>query len=169
MSMRFEMADLERAIADLMAAYPELADDEQLRADMLTGSTEIEAVLTRLIHMIHDAEDGEIGTKARVTIINDRKARYERKQDALRSIVANLMQKANLTKLTLPHAPATVTLGSKPIRPEVFDASQLPDECVHIERKPVMDAIKAWHAEKGTYPPGVGKSNGGIQLTIRSK
>ena len=34
-------------VADLMAAYPELADDEELRADTFEGETEIVGLVQR--------------------------------------------------------------------------------------------------------------------------
>ena len=46
---RIDLATLEREVASLFEAYPELAEDEDLRAGMLEGSTDVMDVLARLV------------------------------------------------------------------------------------------------------------------------
>ena len=46
--MRLDPAVIKQQVENLLLAYPELTDDEQLRADMLEGSTDLVAYLRQL-------------------------------------------------------------------------------------------------------------------------
>lgn len=63
---------------------------------------------------------------------------------------------------------ATLSTRFIPPAPVVADPSALPDDCVRIERKPDMAAIKAAIDAKRDVP-GVVMSNGKTSLTIRTK
>ena len=104
--------------------------------------------------------------KLRMSAMAERKARYERQEDAMRSLIISVMDRASLSKFVLPEA--TLSLRMVPPAPIVTDADLLTDDCVRIERKPDMKAIKALMESNGALP-GVAMSNGRQSLTIRTK
>ncbi len=55
MTMRVDVDALRQSIDALLITYPELAEDEQLRADMLDGETDLALVLARLVDEANDA------------------------------------------------------------------------------------------------------------------
>ena len=52
----YDVRVLEAELASLLAAYPELADDEDLRRDTIEGETDAFAVLGRLVTAAQDAK-----------------------------------------------------------------------------------------------------------------
>ena len=166
MNMRFEVESLRQSIDALLVTYPELAEDEQLRADTFEGETDIEKVLSRLVGMASDAAMMQEAIKLRATDLAARNARYERQEDAYRSLILTIMERADLKKFTLPEA--TLSISNRKPAPFVADETALPDECLKVVKKPDMAIIKAW-TEAGNMPSGVAMSNGSTSLMIRSK
>ena len=166
MNIRLDVAQLESAIANLMLQYPELAEDETLRADMLEGSTNLDEVLAAIVDKEREAKAMAGAVKARMDDLAARKARYERQQEAMRSLIQHLMERADLRKFTLPEA--TLSIAFRKPSPVITDDAALPDECIQMVRKPVMATIKAW-VEAGNIPEGVTIGNGHDSLTIRVK
>lgn len=73
-------ADMLRAeIETLIRHYPEIAEDEVLRADMLDGETALSDVLTDLIRMGEDAKAMSTATKARQDDLKARAQRFDRR------------------------------------------------------------------------------------------
>lgn len=79
-----DVANLEALFADMLAAYPELEADEELRADMLEGETNFHAVLTRLVNGERDADSLAKAVAGRISDLQARKSRAERRKEALR-------------------------------------------------------------------------------------
>lgn len=165
MSLRFDIADLEHAIASLTAQCPELADDETLRTDMLAGETDIEAVMTKLVRMAQEARHEANAVATYVGELAERKARHERRHEAYRGMIEHLLAKANLPKLTLPEA--TLTITTKAPAPIIATPELIPDDFMKIKREPDKTAINQHYKQTGQVPAGCTLSNGGSQLTIR--
>jgi hypothetical protein len=163
---RFAIEDVKYAIESMLLQYPELADDEQLRADMFEAETDLNSVIGNLITMTLDAETMAEALKLRKAEIDARKSRFERKSDGIRNVIAKLMEQANLPKIVLVEA--TVSTRNIAPTPVVTDVALLPDDCVRIERKPDMAAIKA-AVEAKREVPGTAISNGKVSLTIRTR
>lgn len=113
-----------------------------------------------------EAETMAEAIKARAKEMYERMLRFERRAEAARRMILQIMDKAFLPKLQL--AEATLSTRFIPPSPIVTDPSLLPDDCVRIERKPSMTAIKAAVEAKRDIP-GVVMSNGKVSLTIRTK
>lgn len=167
MNMHFAVNDLLTDIQRLIAEHPELAGDETLRADTFEGETDLHNVLARLVDAVGEAEAMGEAIKARAAQLNERRSRYEAKHDALRGLIAKVMDRAGVAKVTLPEA--TLSTRFDPPGPVVTDPDALPDELVRtkIVRSPDMAAIKA--AMQAGPVPGVALSNGKTVLTIRTK
>jgi hypothetical protein len=157
---------LKGRIEALQIEYPELADDDDLRADVFEGETALPEVLAKLVNTTLEAETMSDAIKSRAAELATRKARFDRKANASRGLILDLMERANFSKLQLTEA----TLSVRQIAPSpiVVDETALPDNCVRIERKPDMKAIKA-EIEGGREVQGVAMSNGKASLTIRTK
>ena len=99
-----------REISDLIAVYPELEEDETLRADTLEGETDINNVLAKLVQEREAAYAMAEGVKAPVNDLRERKARLERRGDGYGEAIERVMAAAGLSKVTLPSATISVSL-----------------------------------------------------------
>ena len=165
MNIRAEIDALNATINNLILAYPEMADDQILRADMFEGASNLNEVLSRLLDMSQEAKAMAQAVKLRADDLAARKARYERQEEGFRTLMQSVMERAGLPKVVLPEATISIT-HRKPM-PFVTNEAALPDEFVTIvtTRKPNMDAIKA----ASHLPPGVSMSNGKAVLNVRPK
>src|SRR3989304_4693464 len=123
--MRLDPSIIRQQISNLLTSYPELAEDEQLRADMIEGETDAQAFLTKIVRKIEDAEALCEGTAARIKELSERKARFERRQEALRDLAHKIMSAADLRKIEL--AIATLSIRTVPPKVIIIDEAALPD------------------------------------------
>jgi Siphovirus Gp157. len=166
MTLYADVEYLKQAIDGLLAQCPEITDDEILREDMLVGTTEIEDVFGAILSSLREDDMTVAGIDKIAADLEVRKARAVKRHEAKRNLLAGLMERANLKKLTLPEA--TLSMSWRQPAPIVVDEAALPDDLVKIVRKPDMAAIRKW-TETGEIPPGVNMSNGMNVLTIRVK
>lgn len=164
---RLDTLELRQRIAALMDEYPELAQDETLRADMLDGSTDIEAILRRLLFSAMEAKSMAFALKVRIDDLCARKARFDRQEEAFRSLIQSVLDQAQLPKYTLPEA--TLSISRRPPAPVITNEDALPHELCQWNRSPDMEKITAAVGNGGAMPPGVSMSNGKSVLTIRSR
>jgi Gp157 protein len=121
-------------IERLLLDYPEMADDEVLRADMLSAETEIDDVMTSLIRAGEDARAFRDGGKEQISRLQERGKRFDRRIEYTRELLMTILAAANLRKKELPEA--TVYIRHNP--PSIvgdLDPAKLPDDVVRIERK----------------------------------
>lgn len=164
----FLQADVANVLADidaLLDAYPELAEDEDLRADMLEGSTAAYDVLTRLVSIEREANSMADAIAARVRDLQARKARAEKRKDMARTLMLRVMQAAGIKKA--PLVEATVSVGKGRDSVEIVDEALLPDELVRVERVPDKKAILDIVKGCGEIP-GARLVTGGETLTVRA-
>lgn len=153
-------------VAELLSTYPELAEDEDLRADMIDGETELVPLVDRILRMKLDADTMAAAVKARKAEIAERQARYERKADGAKALIKSLMLAADLPKVTLPDA--TVSITKPRTKVNILDVEQLPQGFYAIERKAKSAEIKA-ALEAGETIPGAELALGEDGLMIRTK
>lgn len=149
-------SDVASVLADidaLLAAYPELAEDEELRADMMEGETDLHSVLTRLVAIERDADAMIKAIADRVRDLSARKARYEKRKDAMRGLMLKVMQAAGIQKAPLAEATVSVSKGRDSV--DVVDVDALPDEYVRVERVPDKKAIMERLAANENVPGAV--------------
>ena len=158
--------ELEQHIDLLMREHPELADDEELRLDVLEGETSLDEVLTGVVGRCMEAESMASAIKLRIDSLNERKSRFSRQRDFWRSLILRIMQTAELQKLPLPEATLSVTKGRLTVI--VDDEEELPLKFQNIKvtanKKLILDELKA-----GGSVEGCSLSNGPPTLTIRTK
>lgn len=155
---------IEAQIDALIAAYPELAEDEELRADMLDGETDLRALLSRIVGKIREASAFVEAIKTQRDHLSDRQARYKRREEAMRSLAHRLMDAARTRKMELPEA--TLSVRAVPPSVQIVDENTIPDVYAklvrQIDKAAVKDALKA-----GETVPGAALSNGGETLSVR--
>lgn len=153
-------------IDDLLASYPELAEDEALRADMIEGETSFLALMSRALDHEREAKSMVEAMKIRSDDLSERRRRYERRADAMRALMLNLMSVADQTKVTLPEATISMTKGRETV--EVTDVDALPQGFYSLERKAdkisILGALKA-----GEAIPGASLRTSDASLTVRAK
>lgn len=154
-------------IERLITKFPEIAEDEVLRADMLEGETSISDVLTELIRVGEEARAFRDATKQQQENLKARADRYGRRLEFTREFMADILDAANLRKWELPEG--TVFLRNNPQQlVGEPDAAALPDDLVKIERKPdktkIKEALKA-----GRVLDGLQLSNAAPSVVVTVK
>lgn len=155
---------LRRQIEQLVVAYPELAEDDQLMADMLEGETDFRAVMSKLVAMDREANAMAEAVKAQMSQMAERKARWTRKSEAMRSLMHKLMDAATARKLTLPEA--TISVRNVPPAVQITDENAVPEDFAKYERKIDKTALKDV-LKNGFDVPGASMSNGSETISIR--
>lgn len=158
--------NVKATVADLLAAYPELAEDEALRLDMIEGETDLHTIVSRALDVRQEAETMVEAIKARAENLAARKARYERQSEAMRKLIKSVMEAAHADKLVLPEA--SLSIGKAREAVNVLDVMALPQGYFKTERKADKTAIKAALAA-GEAIPGAELVLGDTSLTIRAK
>jgi hypothetical protein len=164
MTLRPEIIELE--IQNLLLQYPELSDDEQLRADMLEGATSAHDFLRFLVKRIGETEAYYSGTKAYVDVLRGRMERMKRQNAMCRALILRLMDKADLTHIPLDIANLHVVPSGRSV--VITDEAQIPDDCKRIWSEPNKIVIKE-KLVAGDIVPGAYLSNSEPHLTIRTK
>lgn len=160
-----DVASLEAAFADMLAAFPELAEDEQLRADTIEGETNAFEILARLLDQERDANAMMAAVASRISDLQARKARAERRKDAMRGLMLRLLKSSGLPRVQL--AEATVSIGKKAAAVEIVDETLLPANVVRTtvtpDKKAIAELLKA-----GAEVPGARMGEVGESLTVRA-
>ncbi|WP_266029947.1 siphovirus Gp157 family protein [Brucella intermedia] len=163
--LSYDVTVLEREFADLVAAYPELAEDEELRADTIEGETDAYRVLGKIVAIERDANSMVLAIGERAKELGARKERYTRRKDAMRALLLRLLKAADLNKVSLPEA--TVSIGKGRAGVEIVDETLLPDNVIKLKREPDKTAIKA-ALDAGEDVPGAALRLGGETITVRA-
>lgn len=158
---------LRTEIEYLLSQYPELADDDVLRADMLDGSTDIREILTGLHRTYEDTKALIDGTAGRLEDLAARRARFRQRNEFIRDLMQRILESAQIRKIELPE----VTLSMKNNPQQLIGTlapEDLPDDLVKVTRAPdktkIREALIA-----GREVPGVFLSNAPPSLTVRVK
>lgn len=153
-------------IGRLIEAYPDLAEDETLRLDMIDGETDATRIIERALLDRQEAEMMAGAIRQRETLLAERRGRFERKSEALKTLIRSVMKAARLDKLALPEATLSITKPSRSVGIENID--DLPQGYFHTERRADKAAIKK-SLEAGGQVPGAFLVVGSEGLTIRTK
>lgn len=159
-------AEYQRERANLLAAYPELAGDEQALADTLEGETGLPDAVAAMIRKARRAEAFEEACAKLAAETRDRGSRFGQQAIALRNSALSLMQSADMNKLEQPDFTASVSKGRGKVI--IADETALPDAMFRTTRAPdkaaIGDALKG-----GQTVPGALLSNPEPTLTVRTR
>ena len=165
--MRLDPTIISREIDTILALCPELAEDEQLRHDMIDGETEAFTLLSILVRRIGTTKALVASLAAYAKELGERSDRLSARVDAYRSITTKLMGHAKLRKAELPEATLTISPGRRKVL--ITDESQIPDPMMR-QRAPEPDKEALQEVLKaGVVMGGVELSNAEDVLTIRTK
>ena len=153
-------------IGKLVDLYPDLADDDLLRADAIEGETDAHRIIERALLERQEAEMMVSGIKNREALMAERRARFERKSEAMKVLIRSIMKAAKLDRLQLTEATLSITKGRASVGIENLD--DLPQGFFHTKREADKAAIKT-ALEAGHEVPGAILVTGSEGLTIRAK
>lgn len=166
---QYFMADVSytaKAIDDMLAAYPELLDDESLRADMLEAETSLPALASKIVRVRGERLAFAEGLNGFIKDLTQRRDRLSRGADGLKGLLLKLMATAKLPTLALPEATVSVTPGRSTV--SIVDVEELPQGTFTTIRQPDKAAIKAM-IDAGEEVPGAALVTGENVLTVRTK
>lgn len=137
-----EVQLIELEIQRLIEEYPDLAEDEDLRADMIEGSTAAYDVLDRILTKYREAEADASAIAERVGRLEARKESAEKRGAAMRRLALRLMTAGDLRSVKLPEGTLSRVKGRESV--EVTDESCLPTRFMKekVTRSPDKTAIK---------------------------
>ena len=161
--MKTDIAQLKMQIGLMMDRYPELAEDEDLRADMLEGSTDLHEIMERLLSEEREADGLVESTKSRIDKLATRRASFRNRQQSLRDIMMSIMQQADLRKLKFPEATIAISKTGRAV--QVLDEALVPDEFCRFKREISKTAIKE-ALVNGIDVPGAVLDNGSETIRI---
>lgn len=155
-----------QAIDAMLKAYPELMEDDDLRADMLEAETSLPALASKIVRVRGERLAHAEGLNAYIKDLTQRRDRLARGADGLKGLLLKLMATAKLPTLPLPEATVSVRPGSNSV--SITDIDALPQGYFGTQRVPLKDAIKA-SLEAGQPVPGAALVTGESVLAIRQK
>jgi hypothetical protein len=150
----------------LLAAYPELAEDEAALADTLDGITDAGDFIASFARLAREDEAMAKALSAMQADMAERKSRFEARAEKRRSVALALMNAIGERKIIRPDLTITIQPGRPAVR--VTDEAQLPDAYFRVTKVPDKSAIRE-SIERGEPVPGAVLSNREETLTIRSK
>lgn len=160
-----DVANLAAEIDSLFVAYPELAEDDQLRADMLEGETNLHAVFERLLGVEREANSLIGAVKERIDDLQARKARAERRKDAMRGLMLKLLQASGLPRASLTEATISISKGRDSV--EITDEAALPKKFLKVVSSPDKTLIKV-ALDAGKKVKGAALKAGEPTLSVRA-
>jgi len=164
MTKPFNISILKQSIELMMETYPELRTDEDLRLDMLEGSTNLLETIEKSLETLQETQALSDALHQQIQALRTRKDRFDNRINFYRELIKKLMEIGDLNKLQLPAA--TLSLTSKPVSVVIFDETQIPDDFMRIKKEPNKTKIKS-ELEAGKPVTGAALSNGGKTLTVR--
>ncbi len=164
--IRANIADFRAQWHDILDAYPEIAEDESLRADVLDAETDFHKLIDSLVKRKLDARERATGAKARKQEVGERQSRFERQEAGFDTLIKSLMQFADMQKVVLPEA--TVSITKPRTKVSILDVNELPQGFYAVERKPKSAEIKT-ALEAGEKVPGAELVLGEDGLMVRTK
>lgn len=161
-----DVAYMSNAIDTMLAAYPELMEDEETRLDTIEGETDFLQVMSRLVKLRGEREALAEGLNVYIKTLTERRDRLSRGADGLKGLMLRLMASAKAPKLELPEATLRVADGRQSV--SITDIDALPQGTFSLERKPDKAAIKRL-IDAGEYIPGAALVTGENTLVVRQK
>ncbi len=166
MNLYLDAQFVKAEIAKLIEAYPELAEDETLRADMIEAETGADKIIEKAFEERQHAEMMAGAIKSRELVMAERRGRYERKSEAMKRLIRSVMQAADLDKLTLTEATISITKPRASVN--VLDVDELPQGFYRVKREADKTALKS-ALEKGETVPGAELALGEPGIAFRTK
>jgi hypothetical protein len=166
MNFQAEASRVRLVISQLKLAYPELEDDDDLRADTFEAETDLHSLISRALRIRHEASAHEEGLSLYLSHLTARRDRFRRKGELMKAFIQSLMDAAGQDKITLPEATIFVTKPRESVN--VTDVDALPQGTFTVVRVPDKKALKEIMMA-GEEVPGAELVLSLAGLTIRTK
>jgi hypothetical protein len=135
------VSTLQQVKEQLRAICPDIEQDDTLFADMLEAEAgDALAVIERLVQGALDAEDHAEAAGKRLADLAERRARFERRAHACRTVALAALEAINLRKLERPHFTVSIYQQKPPL---LVDEQWLPSEWWRSKREPKRAEIRA--------------------------
>jgi hypothetical protein len=157
---------IRQQIAELLRNNPELEEDEQLRSDMVEGTTDAFELLTTIEMKRREAEKMCDAIDDLTSSLRLRQMRFQRREENMRKLMFQIMETAKIQKAEL--APATLSIRNSTPHVIITDESLLGDQYWRIKREPDKTKLKLDLLDDITVP-GAELSNAEPILAIRTK
>lgn len=159
------LAEHEHVRGQLRTQFPD-ADDDMLR-DTVEGLSSLPEILATLLRSHLDDMMLANALRSRLANMHERLSRIEGRAEKKRSLVAAVMERADLRKLSEPD----FTVSLRPIqRPLVITAdAEIPEaywkpQPPKLDRKAILAALNG-----GDRVPGASLGNGGVTIAVRTR
>lgn len=135
----------------LLATWPELADDSGTLLDSLSGLDNFEEQVVAIMRQVAEREVYAKALGELMAGMHERKQRLENGAKWLRAAVLHAMQEAGVPKIRA----ADMSLSVSPGKPRlvILDETAVPDTLCRVERKPDRKAIGDYLAERPNVVP----------------
>jgi hypothetical protein len=159
------LGEYENVRSWLHSEFPE-ADDDALR-DTLEGLCSLPEMLASILRSHLDDLALLAALRSRILDMQERFARLEVRAEKKRALVASVMERADIKKLTEPDF--TASLRQVPPGLVVVDERAIPDpfwrpQPPKLDRKGLLAALNA-----GQAVPGASLGNGSTTITVRTR
>ena len=156
-----------KAVAALKESLRQMGhgDDDELLLDSIEGETSLLDLVDRLLVQIAEDEGLAEGARTAAAAIENRADRFDKRAEAARALIEQMLFVAELEKVERPTA--TLSLVRRPAKVEIAEESEIPAEFwrpgdPRLDRKALLAALK-----EGRAVPGAALSNCAPSLTIR--
>lgn len=155
-----------RVIEAMLVAHPELVEDDELRADMFEGETDLVTLMSRLVRIRQERLARAEGVNTYIGDLTSRRDRDARGADGIKAAMVKLMTAARLPKLVLEEATISLLNGRQTV--SILNLDELPQGTFTTERKPDKAAIKRL-IDAGDDVPGAAIVTGEASISVRVK
>lgn len=156
--------DVIKQINNLLAEYPQLAEDEELLKDTLEGNTRFNEIMERFLGEMRENETLAEAVSQRIGKLRERQTRLTHRAQFYRYLMHRLLEWAGIKSVALPEAKISVV--NSPEKVIITDESAIPDAFMRITKEPNKAAIKN-AMKSGSIIPGASLSNGGTTISVR--
>jgi phage host-nuclease inhibitor protein Gam len=147
----------------LLAAHPELEEDEVLRLDMAEGQTNAIEMLDELIRVEREAMALQAAIADEMHQLNKRLQRFVDRQRLVRKYMMQLMEAAGLKKVERPAATVSIAAGRQKV---VITDEQMIDAVFFRYKKEINKEAIGQAIKSGANVPGATLSNAEPVLRI---
>jgi hypothetical protein len=165
-ALAIDVAYTSRMLDAMLVAHPELVEDDELRADMFEGETDLAPLMSRLVRIRQERLARAEGLNTYIGDLTSRRDREARGADGIKKLMVQLMTASKLPKLILAEATISLLNGRETV--SITDINALPQGTFSLERKPDKAAIKAM-LDAGDDVPGAAIVHGDPSISVRVK
>lgn len=164
--MRLDPNIIKQQINNLLLQFPEMEEDETLRADMIEGGTDLHDFLRMIERQRQQATHMAGAIASNIAELGLRQERFERREQAIRTLMFKIMQYAHQRNAELPEATISIRAGTQKVI--ITDEALITPDYIRIVQSPDKTKIKE-ALTSGQDVSGAELSNAEPTLSIKTK